>query len=157
MSNEQNPDQTLAACQETSEEVSLDFSTAKPLVTAPVADPEYRYWIRWKIPTVLFHKFVNSETDPITGDGGDGPLLRAIEEYEAAKLAKGKIPPRSDVAPPLPKAFDFSRSVPPTIADGQYAPSLRVHCPVCRSTFKNVHPVAHSCAEEIEKEISHGI
>lgn len=127
--------------------IAAEFEKIEPVPAKPTIDPEYVYWVSWRIPRVLFSKFVNSETDPITGDGGDGPLLKAIEEYEAAKHAKGKIPSSLNVAPPLPKDFDPAMSVPPTIGEGQSLPVYRVQCAVCRSINKGVDPPAHNCAD----------
>jgi hypothetical protein len=126
--------------------LSNEFAAIEQLPLRPAPEPaadsdEYIYWVSWKIPRVLFDEFVSATRDPIME--GDGPLLEAIEKYEAAK----RIPPSSNVAPPLPKPFNPSLSVPPEIIGTQSLPEYRVRCAVCRSTDKGRPPLAHDCTK----------
>ena len=80
------------------------------------------------------------------------------EEYYGGvdpDLNKEKIPPRADVAPPLPKPFDPSLSVPPSIGPGMSIPEYRIRCAICRSINQGQAPPPHDCRQY--QEDSNGI
>jgi len=66
---------------------------------------------------------------------------------ETAKIDKTKIPPRENVALPLPKPFDPSLSVPPTIGEGQSISRFRAGCRICVQINKGVPTVPHDCSK----------
>jgi len=98
---------------------------------------------------VVFPKIFNDfvEIEPISDDFVEiTPIVGETIEPEVAKLAKGKIPPRENVAPPPPKPFDAALSIPPEIGSTQSLPPLRVTCLICKSTDKGVPPPPHDCS-----------